>query len=255
MKAEETHQERNQELGEGIRPERNGELVASRPHLLVFFGIVAAVAVAGHMAQHRPGSGTDLVETHAHAIPIYLSAAFMDWLLALFVWKGIRRRGVSIRSLVQGRWATPRDILRDLGIAALFWGILLAANWGMERMMGPGQEKSLGTLLPRTAADVMAWILASASGGFCEELVFRGYLQRQLRALSGSVSIAVLSQGIVFALMHAYQGWLPVIQIGIIGVLFGTLAVWRKTLRPGMIAHGWFDIWAGWLGHVIAARV
>jgi hypothetical protein len=51
--------------------------------------------------------------------------------------------------------------------------------------------------------------------------------------------------------MHAYQGWSLVIQVSIVGMLFGALAAWRKTLRVGMIAHGWHDFWAGWLGNAI----
>ena len=35
--------------------------------------------------------------------------------------------------------------------------------------------------------------------------------------------------------------------ITVIGVLFGILAYWRKTLRVGMIVHGWQDFWSGWL--------
>jgi membrane protease YdiL (CAAX protease family) len=225
--------------------------VASGWHLLVFFGIVAAVAVAGYMAQHRPTSGADLLETHAHVIPIYVSLTFMNWLLVFFVWRGIRRRGIPIRSLVQGRWANARDILRDLGIAALFWGILLVAGRGLEIILGPGHEKSLRMLLPHTGIEVVVWFLTSASAGFCEEFVFRGYLQRQFLALSSSVPIAVLGQGIVFALMHAYQGWVPVVQVGVIGILFGALAVWRKTLRVGMVAHAWQDVWAGWLINIL----
>jgi hypothetical protein len=31
-------------------------------------------------------------------------------------------------------------------------------------------------------------------------------------------------------------------RIMLFGVLFGLLAVWRKSLRPGMIAHAWSDI-------------
>jgi hypothetical protein len=43
----------------------------------------------------------------------------------------------------------------------------------------------------------------------------------------------------------------PVVHIVVIGVLFGALAAWRKTLRVGMVAHAWQDIWGGWLIHVI----
>jgi membrane protease YdiL (CAAX protease family) len=109
----------------------------------------------------------------------------------------------------------------------------------------------LDILLPRTALEVVCWIGTSASAGFCEEFVFRGYVQRQLLALSQSTWVAVLCQGLVFGVMHAYQGWRLVILISVIGMLFGALAAWRKTLRVGMVAHGWTDVWSGWLSQVV----
>ena len=44
-------------------------------------------------------------------------------------------------------------------------------------------------------------------------MVFRGYLQRQLHAFTGSHFTAVIAQGIIFGLFHAYQGWKSVIVI------------------------------------------
>lgn len=29
------------------------------------------------------------------------------------------------------------------------------------------------------------------------------------------------------------------------GALYGSLALWRKSLRPGMMAHAWSDILSG----------
>jgi len=34
--------------------------------------------------------------------------------------------------------------------------------------------------------------------------------------------------------------------VAIMGVLLGVLAWWRKNLRPGMMAHAWQDLLAGW---------
>ena len=105
----------------------------------------------------------------------------------------------------------------------------------------------MDVLLPQTLPEILAWIATSVSAGFCEEYVFRGYVQRQLLALTRSGAGAVVGQGLVFGLMHAYQGWRPVLVIIGMGILFGMLAAWRKTLRVGMVAHAWQDIWAGWL--------
>ena len=230
------------------------QLVASPRHSLVFLAIVAAVMVAGFAAQNRPVAGGGLVESHVHVIPIYLSVTLMNWLLALFVWKGIRARGGSAAALIGGRWGSVRELLRDLGIAALFWGAFAATAWGIHHVIGEGQEKSVDILLPQTALEVAAWIATAISAGFCEEFVFRGYVQRQFLALSQSAWVAVVLQGLVFGVMHAYQGWRAVLTISILGMLFGALAAWRKTLRVGMVAHGWQDVWAGWLSNVLMGR-
>ena len=221
--------------------------VASYRHSLIFLGIVVAVTLAGFSAQNRPGTGGGLVESHAHVIPVYLSVTVMNWLLVLFVWKGVRKRGGSFSSLIGGRWGSAWDVLRDLGIAAIFWAILLATAWGLHRALGEGHEKSVDVLLPQTLPEILVWIATSVSAGFCEEYVFRGYVQLQLLALTRSGAGAVVGQGLVFGLMHAYQGWRPVLVIIGMGILFGMLAAWRKTLRVGMVAHAWQDIWAGWL--------
>ena len=51
----------------------------------------------------------------------------------------------------------------------------------------------------------------------------------------------------VFGLMHAYQGWKDVSVICFLGALFGMVAAWRRSTRPGMIVHAMADIWGGWL--------
>jgi uncharacterized protein len=84
----------------------------------------------------------------------------------------------------------------------------------------------------------MAWIPVALSAGFCEELAFRGYLQKQFQAITGSDGWAILIQAVVFGIGHLYEGVGPVARI----TLFGLLAIWQKSLRPGMIAHAWSDI-------------
>ncbi|HXI04299.1 MAG TPA: CPBP family intramembrane glutamic endopeptidase [Candidatus Saccharimonadales bacterium] len=234
-----------------VRGAAGHEPVASYRHSVVFLGIAALVVLLGYMAQHRQVEGGGLTESHANVIPIYLSATFMNWLLVWFVWRGTRRRGVGFLALIRGRWAGVRDVARDVGIALGCWGVLLAIVWALSWMVGQGGEKSLELLLPQTPGEVLAWLVTSASAGFCEELVFRGYVQRQLLALTQRGSLAVLGQGIVFGMMHAYQGWRPVLHICAIGIFLGVVAVWRKSLRVGMIVHGWQDVWAGWLSGMI----
>ena len=82
-------------------------------------------------------------------------------------------------------------------------------------------------------------------------LAFRGFLQRQFHALSGNIIVAVVAQGVVFGLFHAYQGWINVVVIRVLGILFGALAAWRGNLRANIVVHAWADIWGGWLQAVV----
>ena len=240
---------------DNVNEERKHRPVASYRHSLVFLAIVVGVMFAGFAAQKREVAGSGLVESHSHVIPVYLSVTGMNWLLVYFAWRGIRARGGSFGSIIGGRWGSARDVLRDLVIAAVFWGGFIATAWGLHAVLGEGREKSVDILLPRTALEVLMWIATSASAGFCEEFVFRGYAQRQLLAFSQSAVVAVVFQGLVFGMMHSYQGWRAVVTISILGILFGALAAWRKTLRVGMVAHGWQDVWAGWLSPMLLGRV
>lgn len=225
--------------------------VASVRHSLLFFAIVAGVTALGFAAQHRETAGGGLTDAHAHVIPLYVSAAALDWLLLFFVWRGLRRRGTTLAELAGGRWTKARDVFRDLGLATAFWGLVLTVEWAIGHLPFADQAKSLDLLLPRTPLEVATWLFTCVTAGFCEELVFRGYLQRQLQAWSGNLAAAVLGQGLLFGLMHAYQGSAEALRIAVIGVLYGALAAGCRTLRVGMVAHAWQDLWAGWLGVVL----
>lgn len=87
----------------------------------------------------------------------------------------------------------------------------------------------------------------SISAGICEEIVYRGYLRRQLWAATRSIAAAVVIPGVFFGMVHAYQGPQNVGIIAVLGVLYGALVAWRRNLRASMIVHAWSDIFAGWL--------
>ena len=89
--------------------------------------------------------------------------------------------------------------------------------------------------------------MLSASAGFAEELVFRGYLTRRFSAWTGNTALAIILQAIAFGLAHGFHGK-AMIAIAAQGWLLGLLADWRQSLRPGMLAHGLQDS----IGNVVA---
>jgi len=237
---------------DGKKPQQ----IASWGWLAGFLLIGAGVVALGFLAQHAPtgggGAATGQLASHSKAIPIYLGAIFMDWALLYYCWAGVHRRGGNLETLSGGRWTSWKSVAVDLSIALPFWVLWEAAAYGVHwllapRLPGAGSAKTVASLLPQSLLEILLWIATSITAGVCEEMAFRGFLQRQFHALSGNIVVAVLGQGLVFGLFHSYQGWTNVIVISVLGVLYGVLAAWRRNLRANMMAHAWSDIWGGWL--------
>jgi membrane protease YdiL (CAAX protease family) len=240
------------EVGAGAIPD-DRQPIASSAHTLGLVLINVGIAVWGIVAQMRSTGGAGLAAEHSGVVPLYSSLILMEWALLYYVWAGTRKN-VSFWGLVGGRWSSLRDVLTDFGIALPFWVIWETTAWLVSLALGPNAAKTVDVLLPRGLIEVALWIALSASAGFCEEIVYRGYLQRQLRALSGSRVLAVIGQALVFGVGHAYQGWKNVVVIAVLGVLYGLLVLWRKNLRSSMLAHAWSDIWGGYVKFLLPAH-
>ena len=92
----------------------------------------------------------------------------------------------------------------------------------------------------------VAWsviVMASLVAGICEEVGFRGYMQRPLEERYGPV-ISISITSLVFVLVHLHQAWASGVLLGIFGISFiiGYLAYSTRSLLPGIIAHVTFDI-------------
>jgi len=229
--------------------------IASWGHLVGFLAIMAGMVGMGFWAQHAGGSsaatGGQLAGHHS-ALPIYLVAGFMDWALLYYCWAGVHHSGGTLETLSGGRWKTWKGVGIDLAIALPFWVLWEGAAYGVHWLLGASSAKTVASLLPQSLLEILVWIWVSITAGICEEMAFRGYLQRQFQSLGGGIVLAVLGQGVVFGIVHAYQGWKNTVVISVLGILFGALAVWRRNLRANIVVHAWADIWGGWLQQVLS---
>ncbi len=221
-------------------------LVAPLWHTATLIAILLGIAAWGAHLQGSTRSTGQLVEERGSALPLYLSLVAAEWGLLRFVYAaGLRRTGTRFRDLLGARWAGWKDVVRDIAMALLVWAAWSVAETLALRLLPPDTAKGIATLLPRDLPEAVAWVLLSVSAGFCEEAVFRGYLQAQFRAITGSAAAAVAGQAVIFGLSHGYQGLRNVVTITALGALYGALADWRKSLKPGMILHAWMDVFGG----------
>ncbi len=207
--------------------------------LISFFLLMAA---GGAALQYRARARADLVEHRPDIAPLYLSLLAAEWGLVYYVWKGLRHRGITLLQFVGGRWKSASAVLLDVALAFGIWILWRGISFLWGRWVGWGHARSIASLTPHGIAESLLWVLLSITAGISEELVFRGYLQRQLTAFTGRASVALFLQAAVFGIAHGYQGVRNCLAIALYGALFTLLALWRKSLLPGMIAHAWTDI-------------
>jgi len=179
-------------------------------------------------------------------------AILTEWLWFALVVAGVRRSGAPVRLVLGDRWQSVRQVLRDVGVAAVFWIISIVILVATARLLHVTKDTSkLDFLAPHGHLQMALWIVVAISAGICEETVFRGYLQRQFLALTKSVPAGIFLSALAFGTAHAYQGYLGATLIGLYGAMFGILAHWRASVRPGMIAHAWQDSLVGVLSALI----
>ena len=189
-------------------------------------------------------------------ILLYGGTFVTQFVLILLIWFGIRLRGVRMRDLIGGRWKTVEAFLLDVALAIGFWITSLLVLFGIRVALGTidlhNMQKSvddtvrlLGPMAPHTYLEAGLFVLLSVCAGLFEEIIFRGYLQRQFGALGRNAIAGIVASGILFGLAHGYQGTRMMIVIAFYGVFFGILAHLRKSLRPGMMAHAFQDSIAG----------
>jgi membrane protease YdiL (CAAX protease family) len=225
------------------------KLVAPRLHTALLVAAFLGIAVSGAFFQRHARSMPGALQQHPHVVGLYLSLIAMEWGLFYFVWKaGLRRTGTKVREIIGGRWASAKDVFLDVGLAIGSWAIWKLVEMGWDRWLGPSHAASIQTFLPQRVLEILLWIGVSISAGFCEEFVFRGYFQKQFEALTHARWIALSLQAVLFGIAHGYQGIEACAQIATFGALYGLLALWRKSLRPGIIAHAGSDILSGIFG-------
>jgi membrane protease YdiL (CAAX protease family) len=212
-------------------------------HSLGLLLLLLSISLGFYNAQSLSPTERGLGELTGGNAGLYLAIIAAEWGLWFYVWLGGRCKGaVPVRELIGGRWSTVKSVLLDIAVAAGFWLVWSAVAMLVGALTGPSQAKPAAFLNPKGPVEVILWVIMSITAGFCEELVYRGYLQKQILALTGSATVAVMVQAIIFGAGHWYQGNKKVIIIAILGALFGLLAHWRKSLRPGMLSHAWEDV-------------
>ncbi len=148
--------------------------------------------------------------------------------------------GANKLGLLFGR-PSMLDLPLGLGLAAA----LLAVD-GALQALGTSAESLAGhALLPRSATATLWWLPVAIGTALSEELVYRGYLRRQLAAHSGSVALSVVMQAALFGIAHGPQGPSAVLRYSLYGLILGAVAQRRRGLLAVVVCHAAVNLYAG----------
>jgi uncharacterized protein len=227
-------------LSTAITPQPENHAVAPAWHTVLVVLIMLGLSGLSAYSQGLPSVGNT-----RNQIARYVTAIAMEWLMLGFIWLGLRLRKQRMRILLGENWRGARQILRDLGIGVLFLvGSNIVLSLISHLLKAVPNAATLG-ILPHTPAEIAVFSLLTVTAGICEEMIFRGYLQRQFSVFFRSTAVAVVLQGIMFGAAHGYQTPKFMLIILVYGMMFGILAHSRRSVRPGMFAHFLQDLITG----------
>jgi membrane protease YdiL (CAAX protease family) len=122
------------------------------------------------------------------------------------------------------------------GAAIVAGSIFVALGGDVESLSETSDDDGVAL----TAASLVVAYVISITAGITEEVLFRAYAITRLEEL-GWRRAAVIVPGVVFTLLHLYQGLVAVVLIGAITVAFTWLFRWKRSIWPVMVTHALFD--------------
>lgn len=103
---------------------------------------------------------------------------------------------------------------------------------------------SVVALVPRTVPERRLFVGVAVTAGLCEEVLYRGFLLAVLIALApGTPDWAlVVAGGLIFGLVHAYQGRVGIAATGVLGAVLTVLYLGSGSLLLPIVVHILIDL-------------
>lgn len=175
---------------------------------------------------------------------LYALIAVVEWSLALSIIRRLRRAGSSWMELVAPGGAPWR--FRWFPAALMFAGanVIMAAMMVMLAALQSASPDFSYYEGLRTWQLLLFVTAIPVSAGFCEELIWRGYVITRLEARGRGRWNTILISAVSFALIHSPLHWPFTFLFALVAGYYYTR---ERNLLPLMIAHAIVDFWSfGW---------
>jgi len=155
-------------------------------------------------------------------------------LILFFVW----RNGEPVSWIGWTFRNTRKEIALGIGLyipffiaAGLFESALRVAGFSVPSTPLPS------FMAARGMGELFSAIALVAVVALAEETIFRGYLILRLKTVTASPVAAALLSAAIFSLGHGYEGSAGVLTVGVMGLVFAFVYMWRKSLVAPIVMH------------------
>lgn len=165
------------------------------------------------------------------ALPSLLIRELLWWIYTAIILAWLRfGEGLPLASI-----GLRRPTWKSFGFALLAAFVSIAIMGVQFSVVIPKLHLDASAILAqqRTILALPYWfrVLLVLRAGVVEEILFRGYLIEKVRQLTGSIVAAVALSVIAFAFAHlSGWGWVQLMPVATIGLLFALLYAWRRDL-------------------------
>jgi membrane protease YdiL (CAAX protease family) len=215
--------------------------------ILIFLGIIAPLL--GYRRVRRLMQSSAI--TTMDRLALYASTIAFQWLVvALILWRaaahGIRPLALGVAVPSPELTATISIVLAGLAFANQLFGIRRLTARPLE-LKGTVPQLAM-KIFPQNDIERLVFIALAVTVALCEELMYRGFVQRVFDDWAGTAVLAgIFGSALFFALAHLYQGRRGLASTFVVGVIFASVRAWTGSLVPTVAAHFVADLTIGLL--------
>lgn len=194
---------------------------------------------------------------HAVVVSEVTALAIAEIIAVLAVYRLLRSDRRSLHDLGLWRRATAMSWVFGIGLG------LLTAFWGLSNPALHLPSK-LSALLDPSPWHLYSALVAGTAAGFCEEIIFRGFVMQELAAAGHSRWVQVLGSAFLFGVAHTgllragiMAGLLVIVPTAILGALYSLIYIaGRRSLMPVIVSHFLNDVAViPWIFLAVASRL
>jgi membrane protease YdiL (CAAX protease family) len=216
------------------------------------FVVVSVIEQVYFWPRFRADADAERPRTRTRAYRVVIVGEWLFALAALAIWTANGRSWSALSLSLPHGWRLVLGAMLVLAVVALLLlqRSIVARLSTARRVAARPKLGALTFMIPRTREEQLWFLTLAATAGFCEELLFRGYLPWLLVPWLGSIGSMTLAV-ILFGLGHAYQGRSGIVKVMITGAVMAIVVLATRSLIPAMLLHALIDTEAATAGYLL----